>query len=185
MIEILRRLEPDIHLANIERFYHFGIKDLRQVLAIYKEKYKIETYLEIGVRRGYSMAIIAADSDVNIVGIDPWIADYAGVPNPGVDFIRKQMKRVNHTGSLTLYSADSKTVVPVLPFKFDMITVDGDHSFEGAITDLRNCINLFNYCILLDDIDIDPDVIRAWQTIQIEYPDLKYTELDMVGVIER
>jgi hypothetical protein len=185
---ILDMLEPDLHLATIKRFLHYGITDIRLIIRniIYTGslvKNDVNTYLEIGVRRGYSMAMVGYNSDVTIHGIDPWIANYGGAPNPGPEFVKQQMKRVNHTGELVLFSNYSNVVLPDLPDNYDLITIDGDHSYEGAMYDLRQCINKFNLFLLIDDIDIDKDVRQAWLDIQKEYPDFYYHEFDMVGVV--
>ena len=95
------------------------------------------------------------------------------------------MQKVNHSGMLDLYNGDSKTIVPTLEGNYDLITVDGDHSTEGALADLRNCIERFNYALVFDDIDISPEVQDAWKIIQQEYPGFQYEEHDMVGIIKK
>ena len=182
---ILDKLDGDLHIAKIKRLLHEGVIDLRVALRKIVLNENIASYMEIGVRRGYSMAMVAANSQCDITGIDLWISNYAGVPTLGPDFIRSQMQKVNHSGMLDLYNGDSKTIVPTLEGNYDLITVDGDHSTEGALADLRNCIERFNYALVFDDIDISPEVQDAWKIIQQEYPGFQYEEHDMVGIIKK
>ena len=100
------------------------------------------TYLEIGVRRGRSMAMVARHApDADVWGLDLWIQNYAGLENPGPEFVRQEMQRLGHTGALTLVTGDSRETLPALfaerpDLYFDIVTVDGDHSAEGAAADL-------------------------------------------------
>ena len=102
------------------------------------------TYLEIGVRKGKSMAQVATQvPDCHIVGFDAWISPYADVETPGPDYVAAEMHRLGHRGKLELISGSSHDTVPQFldanpSLYFDLITVDGDHSETGAMNDLRN-----------------------------------------------
>jgi predicted O-methyltransferase YrrM len=118
------------------------------------------SYLEIGVRRGRSMAIVAATTpDCALYGFDLWVQNYAGMPNPGADFVRAEMKKQRHSGTLELVSGDSHETVPRFletnpNLQFDLINVDGDHSEVGARLDLECVIPrvALGGILLLDDI---------------------------------
>lgn len=90
------------------------------------------------------MAQVACTSrDCDIVGFDAWIARYAEVDNPGPECVFAEMLRLGHRGKLELISGGSRDTVPwyLKPrpnLRFDLVTVDGDHSEEGASRDLRN-----------------------------------------------
>jgi predicted O-methyltransferase YrrM len=82
---------------------------------------------------------------VDAYGFDLWVADYAGMPNPGEAFVRAEMTRLGHRGQLVLVSGDSKTTLPAFlaenpDLYFDLVTIDGDHSAEGARADLLNAL---------------------------------------------
>jgi len=103
--------------------------------------------------------VAAAFPPVHLVGFDLWMSNYAGMENPGPDFVRSEIERLGHTGELTLISGDSKETVPRFlrenpDFFFDLITVDGDHSAKGAATDLQNVLPRLKIggVIVLDDI---------------------------------
>ncbi|HSV15631.1 MAG TPA: class I SAM-dependent methyltransferase [Tepidisphaeraceae bacterium] len=98
--------------------------------------------LEIGVRRGFCTAAVAAGApDAEIHLIDMWMANYSGVANPGPDLIRQQLDACGHRGPLHIHSGDSHAVLPELfgaqpNLTFDLILVDGDHTAAGAALDL-------------------------------------------------
>jgi hypothetical protein len=152
---LMDTLSPDDFLEFIKNFYDAGLArfgndweyaDINTFLVGISNLLKPESYLEIGVRRGRSACMVASESpDVHIVGFDMWIENYAGMPNPGEDMVRSELKQVGHRGIVEFYSGDSKLTVPKY-FEnnpnnfFDLVTVDGDHSVRGARLDLENVI---------------------------------------------
>ncbi len=152
VIDVLRALEPDDYTRYLLAYYETGLArfgddwryaDITTVLLAAAEISKPKDYLEIGVRRGRSMAMVAAAApDCAVVGFDLWEAGYAGMDNPGPDFVRAQMGALGHKGKLELISGDSHVTVPAYfeshpDASFDLITVDGDHTKRGAAQDLR------------------------------------------------
>lgn len=173
VVDVLRRLEPDDYLEFMLGYYeqgrerfgrHWQYMDLLTVLHGAATLLQPEDYLEIGVRRGRSVAVVAAAAaPCAIVGFDLWVQDYAGMRNPGPEFVRGELEKVGHRGSLELISGDSKTTVPAFlrdhPDRtFDLITVDGDHSEQGAGADLANVLPRLRVggVIVLDDL-VHPD----------------------------
>lgn len=154
-LEILSKLSPDKYLEFIIEFYNQGLErhgeewvyaDINTVLLGLSSKLNLSSYLEIGVRRGRSMAMVASQSPTcYIAGFDMWIENYAGMPNPGEQLVRDELLKVGHKGKVEFFEGDSKKTIPEFFEKnpeiyFDMITVDGDHSLEGARIDLLNVI---------------------------------------------
>jgi predicted O-methyltransferase YrrM len=151
---------------------------------------KPENYLEIGVRRGRSLGVAAtAFQDVNIYGFDLWVQNYAGMENPGPEYVTDELKKLNHKGNLTLISGDSKKTIPEF-FKtnpelyFDVITVDGDHSKKGAYRDLINILPRLKVggVLLLDDISHPQHryLEKLWDRVigkSKDFVQFKYTEL--------
>lgn len=150
--ETLKRLSPDAYSLFLVDFLARGMDrygarwkyaDICTVLFSLAELFELRDYLEIGVRRGRSMAMVAAARpQASLVGFDLWQKDYAGMENPGPDFVAAELARVGFSGKLTLVSGDSHQAVPRFfadnaEAYFDMITVDGDHSEEGAAQDLQ------------------------------------------------
>lgn len=168
LLTTLHQISPDNYLEYMIAYYERGIStfgeawgycDLLMALQAATSVLKPAHYLEIGVRRGRSLAVVAATQPkVNIYGFDLWVKDYAGMENPGPDFVSNELKKVNHQGKIELISGDSRKTIPEF-FKnnpnlyFDMITVDGDHSEKGAKIDLQNVLPHLKIggVILLDD----------------------------------
>lgn len=135
-----------------------------------------KTYLEVGVRRGFSMAMVAARSpEAEIYGFDLWTPDYAGSPNPGTAFVQSEMRKIGYEKKVHFISGDSHQTLPAFfrgagvsalgrlqliwglktrPHTFELITIDGDHSLLGAYQDL---LDTMPHCavggaIVFDDI---------------------------------
>lgn len=169
VLNTLRQLSTDDYLKYVISYYENGLEkfadewgycDLLTLLSATAKILKPTHYLEIGVRRGRSLAVVtAAHPAVNIYGFDLWMQNYAGMENPGPEFVHAEMKKLHHTGQLNLISGDSSATVPAFLNKhpelyFDLMTVDGDHSEEGARIDLENVLPRLKMggVILLDDI---------------------------------
>jgi len=167
---ILDKLSEDDYLRFFKGFYKAGINNINEnwkyadiltVLYGICSNVSINSYLEIGVRRARSMAIVASvNPNVEIIGFDLWIQNYAGMENPGPEFVRNELKNIGHEGNVDLIDGDSKRTIPKYfkdnPTKyFDLITVDGDHSKKGAIADLKNVIPRIKIggFLIFDDIN--------------------------------
>lgn len=199
VLATLKKLSPDQYLEFMVPYYETGLSrfgnawgycDLLTVLHAVTSVLQPQNYLEIGVRRGRSCAVVAASCPaVNIYGFDMWMQDYAGMENPGPDFVAQELKKIGHKGNLSLISGNSQQTVPEFFQKhpeiyFDMITVDGDHSEQGARLDLENCLPRLKQggVILLDDI-VHPQhryLETLWDeliTQNDQFSSIKYSEL--------
>ena len=169
VMETLDHLSEDEYLTYLKTYYHAGefrfgshwnYADLLTFLHASATLLKPRNYLEIGVRRGRSLSIVAQCSpECSIFGFDLWMQNYAGMPNPGPDFVRNELMRVGFVGKLELVSGDSHQTLPSFfrefpEIEFDMINVDGDHSDEGARLDLLQVLPhlAVGGILLLDDI---------------------------------
>ena len=183
-IQILQSLEPDDYLHYLLAYYDTGIKrfgaswvyaDILTVLAATARLIEPRSYLEIGVRRGRSMAMVAAICrECEIIGIDLWASDYADMSNPGPDFVRAEMNKLGHVGQLELIRGNSHVIVPDFFNKhadkyFDLITIDGDHSERGAEQDLCNVLPRLKIggVLVFDDIchPLHPYLRDVWHQV--------------------
>jgi predicted O-methyltransferase YrrM len=200
VIQILKTLDSDEYVDFVTGFMKKGIQnfganwkyaDICTVLFSLSSVLEIEEYLEIGVRRGRSMAMVcSARPRVNIVGFDIWKKNYAGMDNPGPEFVISQMKQFGHTGKLDLISGNSHLTLKEYFSKntssyFDIITVDGDHSENGAIEDIEDVISRVRVggAIVFDDIahPQHPYLRRVWEKHVKTRPEFTTHEYDELG----
>ena len=152
-LELCSQLESDGYTEYVTEFYRRGLTvagddwvfmDIISVLFAAAELGQPENYLEIGVRRGRSVcAVIAASPATNVYAFDIWQQGYAGNDNVGPPLVTRELRRFGHTGRVQFVDGDSHQTVPEFMadnpgLTFDLITVDGDHSIDGAMDDLRN-----------------------------------------------
>ncbi len=163
--------------ARNERRY-----EIRSALRALARVIRPRSYLEIGTRRGWSLAQVLCESQhVDAYSFDLWIDGYGGVDNPGPDFVREELRRVApaHRGHLEFVSGNSHDVLPVFlqsapmgdaelsqidlvragesaPRMFDLVTVDGDHTALGTWWDLNDvlpCVAVGGALVIDDLID--------------------------------
>jgi len=164
--------------------------DIVTVLSAAAQLLLPRTYLEIGVRRGRSLAVVAAAApDASLIGVDMWVPDYAGMANPGTAFVREQLRRVGFRGTLQLLSGDSHRLLPNLfaeqpTLTFDLITVDGDHTSSGARRDLHDVLPRLRIggALVFDDIrhPSHPKLARVWRDA-VDDPRYSTWKFDDIG----
>src|SRR5581483_2775884 len=109
------------------------------------------TFLEVGTRRGWSLAQVLTEApDVRAYIFETWTPDYAGAqgsPESVLERMRSvvgvgrqpRIEFVNGSSHDTLprfFSGELEFAAADLPVEFDLISVDGDHSRLGAWWDL-------------------------------------------------
>jgi predicted O-methyltransferase YrrM len=205
VLSTLGKLQPDDYLEFVTEYMSrgteqlgesWGYADLLTVLQASASVLEPEAYLEIGVRRGRSLSVVAAACPTaDLYGFDLWIPNYAGMQNPGPEFVRTELSRVGHRGRLTLVTGDSQQTVPTFladhpELYFDLITVDGDHAAPSAARDLRNVLPRLKLggVVVLDDIahPQHPQLATCWEEVVASdrsFDTARYSELGYgVGV---
>jgi predicted O-methyltransferase YrrM len=165
--------------------------DITSVLFGSSKTLQPKNYLEIGVRRGRSVCTVArACPSVNIVAFDMWMENYAGMENPGPDFVQAELRKHGHSGSISFCNGDSHKTIPEFfrrypEQKFDLITVDGDHSETGAMEDLENVVPHLSVggVIVFDDVSHPtlPHLHQVWRTFSERHPNLAAFEFRESG----
>jgi hypothetical protein len=99
---MLDRLTPSEGSSTGRYFYHWGQArfgtywrhaDILTALWAAATLIRPSSYLEIGVYRGRSAAVVGAvRPQCAIHGFDLWITDYSGASNPGPDFVRDELR---------------------------------------------------------------------------------------------
>jgi predicted O-methyltransferase YrrM len=196
----LGRLTPDRYQEYVTRFYQTGLErfgdrwryaDINTALLGLARVLQPAAYLEIGVRRGRSLAMVASQAPAcHIVGCDLFIEGYAGMDNPGPDFVRAELARIGFSGRLDFLVGDSHEVLPDY-FRthpdafFDLITVDGDHSETGALADLQTVMPRMKIggVLIFDDVSNHghPELRHVWAETIASRPDFSTFTFDEIG----
>ena len=184
-------LSTDDFVYAVDQFYRAAIKkygdfwwhlDIVNILYAAAKLENPKNYLEIGVRRGRSCAVVAHGSpNVNIFACDMWVENYAGMENPGENFVKNELAQAGHIGRLTFLNGSSHLLIPKFfdenpDLLFNLITVDGDHSEDGAYADLSNVIQRLapGGILVFDDIahPSHPYLIDCWRRATAKHPNL-------------
>ena len=152
------------------------------------KKYPPRRILEIGVRFGYSGfamckgALAAGMQNVEYVGMD---AEYFSGPTANQSYnnyrsnavaaenFRRFIPEVN-TEFITINTQHEQFPPSVAFSQFDLINVDGDHSYEGCLKDMTNCWPLLRDggIMIVDDtgmVDVKQAIAKCLETWNCEY----------------
>ena len=159
-------------------------------------------YLEIGVAQGMHMLEILRDKNVRYVGVDRWECvplenEVNKMKNWDTqekwdEVYKSVLKKVEpYKNRASIIRGSSVDVLPTLVGKFDIIYVDGDHSYKGAKKDLELSLPLLkeNGKIIVDDLHYpsvrqafyefvsENDVISKGDEITVNYKSNMWNEL--------
>jgi predicted O-methyltransferase YrrM len=197
---VLELLEPDDYGLYLSGFLRAGMRacqgywryaDICSACWAAAMLIKPRRYLEIGVRRGRSMSMVAmAAPGCDIIGFDMWLADYAGMQNPGKEFVAAEVAKTGHTGRLEFVDGDSHVTLSEYfsqnpDVHFDLVTVDGDHSEEGAAQDLAQVLPRISVggVVVFDDIahPQHPYLASVWRRAMAAHESYRDWTFDELG----
>lgn len=194
------QLVTDSYTKYLDGFYRtskerFGSNwvyyDIVNVIYAAAKLIQPRSYLEIGVRRGRTLcSAVRGCPEMDVYACDMWIPQYAGMDNPGEAFVRQQLASHGHRGQSVFLNGDSHVLLPQLfqeqaELKFDLITVDGDHSTDGAYADLKTVISRLNPggVLVFDDIvhPEHPFLKDVWLQVLTEHKELASFSYEELG----
>lgn len=144
------------------------LSSIRQWVA---EHAQPEVIIEIGVRCGYSaLDFLIACPKATYYGFDNNAGEHGGA-----DDLRyhKWAKKLLSGYNATIYPDVDTQSIDELPVKGDFAHIDGDHSYEGCMHDIKLARKAGAKWILVDDFDYQKNVKRA---VQDSIKDTDYCE---------
>lgn len=138
---------------------------------------QIKLILEIGFNTGSSAnAFLAVRNDIKVVSVDIGIHAYVSRCKDAID--------KHYPGRHALLIGDSKTVVPGLSLRPDLIFIDGDHAEPTPLIDARNCLALAApHTILIMD---DTTLTMGWAgVLQAMCELIRNQEIDLTYIDSR
>jgi len=160
----------------------------------YAHNFKPVSYLEVGVRRGRSIAQILIESPETIAyGFDMWIPNYGSIPeqgihvtNPGPSFVIEELYNLGIRNLPALIVGNSHEKLPGFwanPHnlqQFELINIDGDHTYEGAKLDLDIAFAHLapGGVMLFDDINHPSHLYlqKLWDEYKLKFPEYLFIE---------
>ena len=158
-----------------------GKPETRSFMTFLARQVVPSTFLEVGVRRGWSTAAVAmASPDCQIYAFDEWHENYGGSANPGPQFVQSELSKVGYNKPIIFINGDSHKTLPNFfkenDEKFDMVLIDGDHSVDGARQDLMDTMPHINVggVMVFDDIVDCEGLQDVWDGLIKEFPNFRY-----------
>ena len=191
---VIKKLRQDRWLSNDLKNYSDALTqkssqwfDLISFLNWYGSNFQPKNYLEVGVRRGRSMAqVLIGSPDTDAYGFDVWIPGYAAEENPGPEFVLLELEKLEIGKQPTLIAGNSHETLPSFfsnpehPQEFELINIDGDHTYSGAKMDLDIAFAHLapGGTLVFDDIShhAHPELTILWDEYKEEYPDYLFVD---------
>lgn len=115
--------------------------------------------MEVGVNEGTSLEVVINECKKieSLTLVDMWGREYGGTGRGSHDHIIDLLNRLGYKGKTKFIDGNSHDILPQLiqeGISFDLVTIDGDHSYEGGERDLIDGWQLVNSggWIVFDDI---------------------------------
>ncbi|HSH58352.1 MAG TPA: class I SAM-dependent methyltransferase [Acidimicrobiales bacterium] len=144
--------------------------DIRVAARLLSAIIRPASYLEIGTRRGWSLAQVFAEAPgVTAYVCDLWIEGYGGfdqgTPAFIVEVLRRAVPQIERP-TVSFLSGNSHDILrdwfegklqdlPTAPREFDLVALDGDHSRVGVWWDLLDVVDrvAVGGALIFDDLD--------------------------------
>lgn len=170
--------EPFAYVANpvAESGVHLDSNaSQHEILARLARLLPARSYLEVGVRDGCSLwVVLEANSLIGRLALaDDWGTAHGGTGRGSHEHVARLLRDISWSGRTVWLDGRSQETLPALRMrvptpKFDLVHVDGDHSYGGALVDLRNCWPLTQRAMVVHDVDLVAEVRRAVEDFAAE-----------------
>lgn len=112
----------------------------KDILANLADRLPVTSYLEIGVQEGQSLQVVVERGShlSRLVLCDTWGRRCGGTNRGNHKHIERLLKKLDYEGSVKFLDGDSMEMIPKLDERFDLVHVDGDHSYKYCLADLEN-----------------------------------------------
>lgn len=133
-----------------------------QVLDMVIKKHRAKTFLEVGVQEGHTLrTAVKTGLLTELTLCDTWGPSFGGTNRGSNAHIEKLLDELGYAGTRTYLEGRSQDLLPKVTTPFDVVHIDGDHSFQGALQDLMNGWRLTRYAMVVHDLAF-PEVSRAF-----------------------
>ena len=142
---------------------------------LYDYSKNVERILEIGFNAGHSSELfLKSNPNITVTSLDIGFWYYCKF---GKEFLNRK-----YPNRLNVIFEDSKKMSTVIKDKYDLIFIDGNHSYDYALSDLKNTRNFSHRqtYIILDDVEKNKDFQRPYNF----GPTQAWEELINEGVIK-
>lgn len=131
--------------AHFRPNYERGI-----LLSSLVRRFGLQSFLEIGFGRGYASVCVAKTFDE--LGVSDGVTSVDKKFDENHLTVLKQAFPMSWLKHMTLMEGKSSDVLPTLGGKqFDLVYIDGDHTYEGVKRDWELCKGLASRFVLFDD----------------------------------
>lgn len=122
------------------------------------------TYLEVGVQEGRSLFYVCGVTHIERMALcDSWGTDSGGSgrgDHAHIEVLIDGWNEETRPDSVTFLDGDSRELLPRFNETFELVHIDGGHSYEVALSDLCEGWRLCSHIMLVHDISF-PEVWRA------------------------